>query len=186
MNLAQSLTLLALTLQGCLINSVTKLDPAASKVEVVPETEKPSECKFLGKITGRSHASDEKEARKGAENELRNKTAELKGNFAIIENVRGGRVGTTSQQDVVINGKAYDCQTLDMQLADEEKQAQAVQEKEASEAKAQQEKEDKAAEDKAKREQAEQERKDKDAAKEADAEAERKTKKSKKSAADDS
>lgn len=166
-------TLIAFALQGCLINSVTKLDPQASKVQLVPETEKPGECKFLGKITGTSHADDEKLAKQGAENEFRNKAAALKGNFAVVENVRGGRMGTTSQRDVVINGKAYYCKTLEMQQAEEEKQQQAIQEKEDREAREQAEREAKLEEAKAKREQAEKERAEK-------AEAEEKEKKEKK------
>lgn len=166
MTKALPFAVLALSLQGCLINSVTKLDPQASKVELVPETEKPSECKFLGKIVGTSHADDEKLARQGAENDFRNKAAALKGNFAVIETVGGGRKGTTSQRDVVINGKAYYCETLEMQLADEEKQQQAIQEKEDREAQEQAEREAKLEEAKAKREAAEKERAEKEAAEE--------------------
>jgi hypothetical protein len=182
MTKALPLTLLALSLQGCLINSVTKLNPQASKVQLVPETEKPGECKILGKITGASHADEEKLAKQGAENDFRNKAAALKGNFAVVESVRGGRVGTTSQREVVINGKAYYCNTLEMQQAEEEKQQKAIEEKEAREA---QEKADreakleeakvKAAEAKAKAEQAEADR----AEKEAVAKKEKKDKKSK-------
>ncbi len=187
MSKALPLTLLAFALQGCLINSVTKLDPAASKVELVPETEKPGECKLLGKINGSSHADDEKEAKKGAENEMRNKTAALKGNYAVVESVRGGRVGTTNQREVVINGKAYFCKTLDDQLAEEEKVQKAIQEKEDAEAKEKADREAKleeakakAEEAKAKREQAEKDREEKEAA-----EAKEKKEKKKKGKSDD-
>ena len=185
MTKAYPLTLLVFALQGCLINSVTKLDPQASKVQLVPETEKPGECKMLGKIHGSSHSDDEKAAKQGAENDFRNKTAALKGNFAVVETVRGGRVGTTSQREVVINGKAYYCNTLEMQLSDEEKQQQAVQEKEDREAKEEadrqaklEEAKAKAEEAKAKREQADKDRMEKE-------EAEKKEKKAKKSKSDD-
>jgi hypothetical protein len=134
MSKALPLTLLAFALQGCLMNSVTKVNPEGSKVQLVNETEKPSECKFLGKINGSSHADDEKVAKTGAENEMRNKTAALKGNFAVVETTRGGRIGTTSQRDVVINGKAYFCKTLDESIAEEEKTQKAIQEKEDREA----------------------------------------------------
>jgi len=174
MTKALPLTLLAFSLQGCLINSVTKLDSQASQVQLVPETEKPGECKFLGKITGSSHADDEKLAKQGAENEFRNKAAALKGNFAVIESSRGGRVGTTNQLEVVINGKAYYCKTLEMQQVDEEKQQKAIAEQEEREAKEQAEKEAKIEEEKAKREQQEKERAEK-------AEADKKDEKDKKS-----
>jgi len=173
MSKALPLTLLAFALQGCLMNSVTKLDPAASKVELVPETEKPGECKFLGKVSGNSHADDEKVAKKGAENEMRNKTAALKGNYAVVETVRGGRVGTTSQREVVVNGKAYFCKTLDAQLAEEEKVQQTIQQQEDREAKEKADQDAALEEDKAKaeearlkREQANKETEAKDAAKE--------------------
>ena len=41
--------------------------------------------KVLAKINGRSQAADEATARTGSENDLRNQTAELKGNFALVE-----------------------------------------------------------------------------------------------------
>lgn len=171
------LVLLAFVCPACLFNSVTKLDSEAKHVQMVSETEKPSECKFLGKLTGTSHAEEEKEAKQGAENDFRNKAAELQGNFAVIENVRGGRIGTTSQREVVINGKAYKCKTLDMQVAEEEKEAQAVAEKEEREAKAEAERQARLEEEKAKREQEEKDRAEKEQAEKE----EKKAKKSKKS-----
>lgn len=177
MNKILPLTLVAVLLPGCFFNSVVKLKPEAEKVQLVPETEKPSECKFMGKIAGRSHADEEKEAKQGAENDFRNKAAALKANFAVIENVRGGRVGTTSQRDVVINGKAYACKTLEMQEKEEEKRQQAIAEQEEREEKERLAKEAKAEEEKAKREQEEKDRADKDAAEEQ----EKKDRKSKKS-----
>src|SRR5512133_1911470 len=73
--------LLAFATPACLFNSVAKLDAEAKHVQLVSDTDRPSECKFLGKITATSHADDEKLARQGAENELRNRAAELHGNF---------------------------------------------------------------------------------------------------------
>ncbi|MFZ5893190.1 MAG: DUF4156 domain-containing protein [Myxococcota bacterium] len=161
MTKAASFSLLALLSAGCVFNSVTKLDPKASHVELVREHDKPTDCKFLAKITGTSHADNEKEARKGAENDLRNQTAKLKGNFALIENQRGGPVGTTSQREVVINGKALFCKTLEMQQEEDKKHEQELKEKEEREIREQAEKERKAEEEKEKREREEQEKKDK-------------------------
>lgn len=179
MNKTLPLTLLAaVLLPSCLFNSVVKLKPEAEKVQLVPETEKPSECKFLGKITGSSHAEEEKDAKQGAENDFRNKAAALKANFAVVENVRGGRVGTTSQRDVVINGKAYACKTLEMQEKEEEKRQQAIAEEEEREEKERIAKEAKAEEEKAKREQEEKDRAEKEAT---EAQEKKDKKKSKKS-----
>lgn len=166
MNKILPLILVVTLMPGCFINSVAKLKPEAEKVRLVPETEKPSECKFLGKITGNSHADDEKDAKLGAENDFRNRAAALKANFAVAENVRGGRVGTTNQREVVINGKAYECKTLDMQEAEEEKRQQAIAAKEEREEKERMAEEAKQEEEKAKREQEEKEKADKQAAEE--------------------
>jgi hypothetical protein len=174
---ALPLTLLAFSLQGCLVNSVSKLDSKATNVQLVPETEKPGECKFLGKITGTSHADDEKLAKEGAENDFRNRAAKLNGNFAVVENSRGGRVGTTNQREVVINGKAYYCKTLEMQQAEEEKEQAAIAAKDEREAKEEAEKQAKLDEEKAKREEAEKELAEKEKAAKEKAEAEKSEKK---------
>ncbi|MGC4092563.1 MAG: DUF4156 domain-containing protein [Polyangiaceae bacterium] len=166
MTKAVSLSLLALLSAGCVFNSVTKLDPKAANVELVRETDKPVDCKFLGKIMGRSHADTEKEARKGAENEMRNQTAKLKGNYALIENTRGGPVGTTSQREVVINGRALYCKTLEMQQEEEKKHEQALKEKEEREIKEAAEKERKAEEAKEAKERREREQQERDERKE--------------------
>jgi hypothetical protein len=84
-------------------------------------------CQVLGKISGTSRSDDEKEARQGAENDFRNHAAELKANFAFIEAERSGPVGTSSQHDVFIGGKALRCQTEEMEEA-EEKQAKSERE----------------------------------------------------------
>lgn len=160
MTKALSISLAAL-LSACVFNSVAKLDPKAEGVVVVRETDKPTDCRYLGKIMGRSHADDEKQARQGAENDLRNQAAKLKANFALIESQRGGPVGTTSQREVVINGKALSCKTLEMQQAEEAKHEQELKEKEDREIREQAEKERKAEEEKEKREREEQERKEK-------------------------
>lgn len=125
---------------GCM-NSVVALQPAGKRVVVVRETTKPSHCKVLGKIQGSSHASDDKEARKGAENDFRNRAAELEANYAVIESQRSGLRGTTSQRQVVIGGKALFCQTVEMDEAEAKEREQALKRKEEQAIQAQQEKE---------------------------------------------
>jgi hypothetical protein len=171
MNKTVTLTFVALSISACVFTGPVKLNPQGAKVEMVSETEKPSECNFLGKITGTSHDDDAKAAREGAENDLRNQTAALKGNFAVVENVRGER-------DIVINGKAYECKTLDMQLAEEEKHQAAVEEKEQREEKEKADREAKAEEAKAKREQDKRDREEKLAAEEQERKDKKKDKKS--------
>jgi hypothetical protein len=157
-----TLFVVALALSGCVFNSVAKLESKAENVTIVHDTDKPVDCKPLGKITGTSHADDEKSARKGAENDFRNQAAALKGNFALVENTRGGPIGTTSQREVVINGRALHCNTLEMQQEDEKKREQAQKDKEEREIKEQAEKERKAEEAKEKKEREEEERKEKE------------------------
>jgi hypothetical protein len=152
---------------GCVFDSVTKLEPEAEHITLVNEVDRPTNCKVLGKIQGSSRSSETKQARKGAENEFRNQALKLKANYALIENDRGGHVGTTTQQEVVLNGKALYCKTLEMETKEEEAKEKARVEKEEKERKAQEEKERKAEEDKAKKEQAERDREEKEKEREA-------------------
>jgi len=108
---------------GCL-SHVPALSPKAEHVPIVHETDRPLHCKVVGKISGMSRSSDEKEGRTGAENDFRNHAAEQKANFALVEAERSGQVGTGSQRDYYLGGKALLCQTEEMEEA-QEKQEQA-------------------------------------------------------------
>jgi hypothetical protein len=155
--------LIALGLSGC--SSVATLEPGAKSVTVVRETDRPGQCRVLGKIHGSSHAGDLKTAREGAENDLRNRAAKLKANFAMIESERTGRRGTSKSMQVVLGGKALACQTLEMDEADEKRREEALKKKEDDELKAQQEKErlEQEAKEKEAREKEEREAKEKEA-----------------------
>jgi hypothetical protein len=120
--LKKSLFVVSAVLSGC-FNNVAVLEPNAQSIKVVRETDKPLRCDVLGKISGTSRSDDQKEARTGAENDFRNHAAELKANFAFIEAERSGPVGTSSQHDVFIGGKALRCQTEEMEEAEEKKAA---------------------------------------------------------------
>jgi hypothetical protein len=127
-------------LQGC-FSSVVTLSPKAASVTLVRDSDRPLHCKFLGKINGTSRSSDEKTAREGAENDLRNHAADLNANFAVAEVERPSRVGTSTQQDFFIGGTALMCETEAMEDAKEKADAQAQEQKEKDDA-AQKEKED--------------------------------------------
>jgi hypothetical protein len=151
----RALLLLPVLLSGCL-SDVVALKPNAANIKVVHETDKPLRCEVLGKINGMSRSSDAKEGRNGAENDFRNHAAELKANFALIEAERSGQVGTSSQKDYFLGGKALQCQTEEMEEAQEKKEAEAreAREKAAEEQKQKEEaekKEAKAAKTKAKK-----------------------------------
>ena len=125
----RALFIVSIALPGCFANVAT-LQPQAEAVKVVHESDKPLRCDVLGKITGESRSDDEKKARQGAENDFRNQAAALKANFAFIEAERSGPVGTSSQHDVFIGGKALHCQTEEMQDADDKAAAAARDQKE--------------------------------------------------------
>ncbi len=144
--------LYALSFLSFACGHMVALSPEAKKVELIHESERPLHCKVLGKITGESRSSSEKEAREGAENDFRNKAAELKANFAMIDNERGGKVGTSSEISSFIGGKALQCQTEAMEEAKEKAEAKAKEQKEQEEAdREQKEKEEKAAKEEEKK-----------------------------------
>lgn len=125
----RALIVIPVLLTGC-FGTVAKLQPAAKSVTVVRETDKPLHCEVLGKISGTSRSTDAKEARQGAENDFRNKAAELKGNFALIEAERGGQVGTGAEHDAYLGGRALFCQTEEMEEAQEKEEAAAREQRE--------------------------------------------------------
>jgi hypothetical protein len=131
--LKKALVVVSVVLPGCFAN-VAVLEPKAEGIKVVHESDKPLRCQVLGKISGTSRSDDEKAARQGAENDFRNHAAELKANFAFIEAERSGPVGTSSQHDVFIGGKALHCQTEEMEEAEEKKAASEREEKEKADA----------------------------------------------------
>jgi hypothetical protein len=129
----RTLLVVCMLLPGC-FGTVAKLQPNAKSVTVVHETDKPLHCEVLGKISGTSRSTDQKEAREGAENDFRNKAAELKGNFALIEAERGGQVGTGAEHDSYLGGRALHCQTEEMEEAQAKEEAAAREQREKDEA----------------------------------------------------
>jgi hypothetical protein len=137
----RALWVVSIVLPACFAN-VVALEPKAQGVKVVHERDKPLHCEVLGKITGQSRSGDEKEARQGAENDFRNQAAELKANFALIEAERSGPVGTSSQHDVFIGGKALHCRTEEMEEAEDKAAAAARDQKEKADAEKEQKEND--------------------------------------------
>jgi hypothetical protein len=89
---------------------IVKTEPGAMEVKVVRPDDKPFRCQVLGDIQGSSRAQDKDKARGGAENDLKNRTAALKGNYAVIETDRTNPVGTSSYTETVLIGKALKCE----------------------------------------------------------------------------
>lgn len=104
------LSLLA-TFLGCSYReTLVKVEPGAQDVKVVKQDDKPFRCQVLGEIRGSSRSEDKDKARTGAENDLKNRAAALKGNYALIEVDRSNPVGTTSYTETVLGGKALRCE----------------------------------------------------------------------------
>ena len=126
----QALFVLSVLLQtGCLSN-VVALKPEAKSVQMVHETDRPIRCKLLAKISGTSRDTDDKAAQTGAENDFRNHAAEEGGNFALVEAERHGPVGTSSQKDYFVGGRALLCETEEMEEAQAKADAEAKEQKE--------------------------------------------------------
>jgi hypothetical protein len=90
---------------------VVKGQPGTIEIKVVKVEDKPFHCKVLGEIEGRSRSEDKDKARTGAENDLKNKTLALKGNYALIETDRSNPSSTgSSYTETVLIGKALKCE----------------------------------------------------------------------------
>ncbi len=125
MQLYRSALLAAALLATACLDNVVALSPRAEKVKVVREAEKPLRCEVRGKITGSSRSTEVGQAKTGAENDLRNHAAEYDANFALVESERHGPVGTSSQVDYFVGGKALLCQTEEMEAANEKAESEA-------------------------------------------------------------
>ena len=143
MTAKRTLLVLAALAQAACLSNVVALNPKAKSVQIVRQSDRPLNCKVLGKITGTSRDDDGKLAREGAENDFRNQASDLDANFALVETDRDNRVGTSSQRDIFLGGKALYCMTdeIEEQQAKDEAAAKEAKEKEEAEAKAKEEEE---------------------------------------------
>lgn len=144
---------LALTTTSCVLRDVVALKPDAKKIKLVREADKPVNCEPVADISGTSRAQDEKEARKGAENDMRNKASQYDANFAVVEIERAKAAGTGPYREVFMSGKAMKCVTFEMEEQQEKAEAERKEreEREAAE-KARQEELDRAREEEEKQE----------------------------------
>lgn len=113
------------------VDNVPVLEPEGKKIKLVRESDKPINCENIGDVAGEARASDEKEAIKGAENQMRNEAGRYpSANFAVVEveSVREGRAG--GGKEVLLSGKALKCVTMEMELAQEKAAAEAKEQEE--------------------------------------------------------
>jgi len=121
-------------LSGCVLQNVPELEPEGKKIKLVREADKPLDCEVVADISGTARAEDEKEAKKGAENDIRNRAAQYEANFAVVEVERSHRAGTGPYKEVFLGGKATNCTTYEMQAKKEQQEAEAKERAEQEEA----------------------------------------------------
>jgi hypothetical protein len=129
-----ALVLFPLLAACSVVDNVPVLEPEGKKIKLVRESDKPINCENLADVAGKARAGDEKEAIKGAENQMRNEAAQYpSANFAVVEveSVRDGRAG--GGKEVLLSGQALKCITMEMEVA-QEKAAAEAKEKEEQEA----------------------------------------------------
>jgi hypothetical protein len=110
--MARTIALLALScaLGGCVTESIVQARPAASKVTIVNEVDKPFRCKTLADIHGTSRSTDEAKAKVGAQNDFKNQAAKFRANYAMVEAENSGNIGSSTMKEVFIRGKALRCE----------------------------------------------------------------------------
>lgn len=116
--------LIPLVMVGCVLRDVPVLEPEGKKIKLVREGDKPIDCDVVASVSGTSRAQDEKEALKGAENDIRNKASEYEANFVVVEVERAKQAGTGPYKEVFLSGKALNCVTPEMEAAQEKAEAE--------------------------------------------------------------
>ena len=147
--------LIPLVAAGCVLRDVPVLEPEGKKIKLVRENDKPIDCDVVAEVSGSSRAQDEKEALKGAENDIRNKASEYEANFVVVEVERTKQAGTGPYKEVFVGGKALNCVTPEMEAAQEKAEAERKEKEEQAAAEAERqealEKEKEAAEEEEKK-----------------------------------
>jgi len=116
--------LIPLVAVGCVLRDVAVLEPEGKKIKLVREADKPVDCDVVADVSGTSRAQDEKEALKGAENDIRNKASQYEANFVVVEVERTKQAGTGPYKEVFLGGKALSCVTPEMEAAQEKAEAE--------------------------------------------------------------
>jgi len=105
--------------------NVPALEPAGKKIKLVSEADKPLDCEPVADVAGTARAEDEKEALKGAKNDIRNKAGEYQANFVVVDTQRTRNAGTGPYKEVFVGGKAMQCVTPEMEAQKEKEEAEA-------------------------------------------------------------
>lgn len=102
--------LLVTVVWGCVQENMVDIKPEAFAIKVVKEDDKPFRCDVLGDVHGSSRSDDKDKAHQGAENDIKNQAATLKGaNYVLVEIDRNKHVGTTAVNEAFLGGKALRC-----------------------------------------------------------------------------
>jgi len=105
-----TLMIVAGVLSGCVTEDIVDPGPGAGKVTLVKESEMPLRCKTLGDVHGVSRAQSEAKARRGAENDIKNRAVALKANYVLVDIDRVKPVGTSPYREIFLGGKALACE----------------------------------------------------------------------------
>lgn len=110
MKLFLVLVMIMVVFGGCA--SAVLLNPNAKSVKISKEAA-PQGYEEVGEIFGKSNADDQIEAMEGAQNDLRNKAADLRGNYVVLETNNSKSVMGTWKQgiEILLGGQAYCCST---------------------------------------------------------------------------
>src|SRR5687768_13959695 len=89
-----AVVLIALVATGCVVSDVVALEPEGKKIKLVRAADKPIDCDVVASVSGSSRAQGEKDALRGAENDLRNEASAYDANFVVVEVERIKQAGT--------------------------------------------------------------------------------------------
>jgi hypothetical protein len=105
---------LAIVAGGCVQENMVELKPEAAAIKAVKEDDKPFRCEVLADVHGTSRSPDKDKARQGAENDIKNQAASIKGaNYVLVEIDRNKHIGTTEVNEAFLGGKALKCKEPD-------------------------------------------------------------------------
>ena len=104
------IVVILISVVGCAGATVKNLTADGRRVQIITADPDQSKCKYLGDIAGEAKASNIAEAQTFARNDLKNKAAELGGNFAKIDtNTGANAMDYTGRNQIVLNGRAFLC-----------------------------------------------------------------------------
>jgi hypothetical protein len=95
---------------GCVTGQKIALDPAAAKIKLVHEHDKPLRCKAVADVRSEARGASDETAKESAGNAIRNAAAKYKNiNYVQLDKEQVSPVGTTDAREAFFTGKALIC-----------------------------------------------------------------------------